>query len=153
LVTCRLVNLSLEHGHTDASCYGYVCLGLIAGAQFGDYQVGFRFGQLGYDLVERQGFGRFRGAVCLAFGNCIIPWARHLRTATEVLRQAFEAATAAGDSRTALYACDNLVPNLLATGRPLVEVEREAALCLALGRRDRVGLVAEVTATQLASIR
>src|SRR6185295_9958423 len=42
LVTCRLVNLSLEHGNTDASSFGYVCLGMLAGPQFGDYQAGFR---------------------------------------------------------------------------------------------------------------
>jgi PAS domain S-box-containing protein len=153
LVTCRLVNLSLEHGHTEASCYGYVCLGLVAGPHFGDYQAGFRFGQLGYDLVERQGFGRFRGRVCVSFAVLIIPWTRHLRTATELLRQAFDAANAVGDSRSALYSCENLVANLLATGRPLAEVEREAEHGLAFGRRARVGLVAEVTSTELASIR
>src|SRR5262249_14055271 len=57
LAICRAVNLSLEHGNTDASCGAYVALGgLIAGPHFGDYQAGYRFGQLGYGLVERRGF-------------------------------------------------------------------------------------------------
>ena len=47
----------------------------------------------------------------------------------------------------------NLVANLLATGRPLAEVEREAEHGLAFGRRARVGLVADVTSAQLAFIR
>ena len=47
LIICRVVNLSLESGNSDASCYAYVVLGMIAGGRFGDYQAGFRFGQLG----------------------------------------------------------------------------------------------------------
>ena len=38
----------------------YVMLGMVAGPRFGDYQAGFRFGQLGYDLVERRGLKRFQ---------------------------------------------------------------------------------------------
>src|SRR6185295_10221152 len=44
LATCRLVNLSLEHGNTGASCFGYISLGVIAGPHFGDYKTAFRFG-------------------------------------------------------------------------------------------------------------
>ena len=40
LVVCRAVNLSLEHGNCDASCFAYVRLGMIAGPRFGDYQAG-----------------------------------------------------------------------------------------------------------------
>ena len=32
------VNLSLEHGNCDASCFAYVWLGMIAGPRFGDYR-------------------------------------------------------------------------------------------------------------------
>ena len=53
LVVCRMTNLSLEHGNSDGSCLGYVGLGAIFGQYFGDYGAGFRFGKLGFDLVER----------------------------------------------------------------------------------------------------
>ena len=55
LTSCKAVSLSLELGNCDASCFAYVLLGKIAGPRFGDYQAGFRFGQLGYELVERRG--------------------------------------------------------------------------------------------------
>ena len=42
LIICRVVNLSLEGGNCDGSCYAYVVLGLIAGTRFGDYESGFR---------------------------------------------------------------------------------------------------------------
>jgi hypothetical protein len=34
------VNLSLERGNCDASCFAYAWLGAIAGARFGDYKGG-----------------------------------------------------------------------------------------------------------------
>ena len=55
LLVCRMVNLSLEHGNTDASCFAYVWLGMIAGPRFGNYQGGLSVRPAGYDLVERQG--------------------------------------------------------------------------------------------------
>src|SRR6185295_10596884 len=55
LMVCRVVNLSLEHGNSDASCMGYVALGVILRARFGDLATGFRFGQIGLNLLERRG--------------------------------------------------------------------------------------------------
>ena len=52
LVICHMVNLSLEHGNSDASCFAYVWFGIIAGPRFGNYKDGFRFGKLGYDLGQ-----------------------------------------------------------------------------------------------------
>ena len=45
MAICRAVNLSLERGNSDGSCYHYVSLGYIAGPRFGDYPAGFRFGR------------------------------------------------------------------------------------------------------------
>src|SRR5260370_30194307 len=53
LITCRAVNLSLERGNCDASCSAYEWLCMLAGPHFGDYRIAvYRFGQLGYDLVD-----------------------------------------------------------------------------------------------------
>src|SRR5712675_1853919 len=52
LVLSRAVNLSLERGNSDGSCFAYEWLGAVVGARFGDYNTGFRFAQLGYELVE-----------------------------------------------------------------------------------------------------
>src|SRR5207245_1418370 len=60
LTVCRAVNLSLEHGNSDGSCFAYAMLSLVAGPHFGNFQAGFRFGQLGYDLIERRGLRRFQ---------------------------------------------------------------------------------------------
>src|SRR5215471_19373311 len=98
LATCRMVNLSLEHGNTDASCLGYVALGaFIAGPRFGDYAAGFRFGRLGYDLVEHRGLQRFKARTYMVFGNLVMPWTKHVRTGRDLIRRSFEVANAIGD--------------------------------------------------------
>jgi predicted ATPase len=73
LVLCRMVNLSLEYGNCDASCYAYVWLATYTGPYFGEYGAGFRFGQLGYDLVERRGLTRYRARTYSSFGNIAVP--------------------------------------------------------------------------------
>src|SRR5262249_6206209 len=68
LAICKAVNLSLDVGNADSSCVAYVWLGVVAGARFGNYKAGFRFGQLGYELVERRGLRPFQVRTYLIFG-------------------------------------------------------------------------------------
>jgi PAS domain S-box-containing protein len=154
LVTCRAVNLSLEHGNCDASCSAYVWLSMIAGTRFGDYQSAvYRFGQLGYDLVEQRGLTRFRARTYMDFGYGVLPWIRHVRAGRDLVRRAFEAATKVGDLTYAAYCGNQLNANYLAAGDPLAEAEREAGHGLAFARQARFGFVIDAIATQFGLIR
>jgi PAS domain S-box-containing protein len=153
LVTCRAVNLSLERGNCDASCVAYAYLGIIAGPRFGDYQAAYRFGRLGYDLVERRELTRFRARIYMDFGNVVLPWTRHVRAGRELVRRAFEAANKVGDLTYAAYCGNELNTNLLAAGDPLAEVEREAEHGLAFAQKARFGFVINSIAPQLGLIR
>jgi PAS domain S-box-containing protein len=153
LVTCRAVNLSLERGNCDASCIAYAYLGIIAGPRFGDYQTAYRFGQLGYDLVEGRGLTRFRARIYMDFGNVVLPWTKHVRAGRDLVRRAFEAANKVGDLTYAAYCGNELNTNLLAAGDPLAEVEREALHGLAFAQKARFGFVINSIGPQLGLIR
>jgi PAS domain S-box-containing protein len=153
LVVCRAVNLSIERGNSDASCAAYAFLGMIAGPRFGDYQSAYRFGRLGYDLVEGRGLTRFQARVYNDFGNLVMPWTRHVRAGRDLVRRAFEAANAIGDLTYASYCGNQLNTKLLMAGDPLAEVEREAERGLAFAQRARFGLVIERIVSQLGLIR
>jgi PAS domain S-box-containing protein len=153
LVTCKAVNLSLQHGNCDGSCFAYVMLGIIASGRFGDYQAGFRFGRLGYDLVEQRGLKRFQARTYLNFGNIVLPWTRHVKTGRDLVHRAFETANRIGDLTYAAYSCIHVNTNLLAAGDPLVEVQREAEKGLAFARKARFGFVIDQITTQLALVR
>ena len=126
---------------------------MIAGPRFGDYKAGYRFGRLGYDLVEQRGLKRFQARTYMNFGNVVLPWTRHVRAGRELVRRAFEAANKIGDLTFAAYCCSHLNTNLLAAGDPLAEVQREAEHGLAFAQKMRFGLAIDVIATQLGLIR
>jgi PAS domain S-box-containing protein len=153
LLLCRMVSLSLEHGNSDASCFAYVTLGMLAGPRFGNYEAGFQLGKLGYDLVEKHGLHRYQARVYLRFGNAIMPWRRHVRTGRELVRRAFDAANRMGDLTFAAYSCYHLITNLLATGDPLAEVQRETEAGLEFASKVQFGIVMDILTAQLALIR
>ena len=153
LVICRMVNLSLEHGNSDGSCFAYVWLGMILGPHFGDYRAGFRFGRLGYDLAEKRGLHRYQARAYMSFGNLVMPWTRHIQTGRDLVRRAFDAANKIGDLTFAAYSCNNLNTNLLATGDPLDDAQREAEHGLDFARKARFGLVIDIITAQLGLIR
>jgi predicted ATPase/signal transduction histidine kinase/ActR/RegA family two-component response regulator len=148
-VLCRMANISLEHGNSSASCFAYVWLGMIVGPHFNDYTTGFRFGQLGFELVERRGLVRFKARVYMSFGNLINPWTKHVRTGRPLVRRAFNTATEIGDLTFAAYSCNNLITNLLASGEPLPDIQREAEAGLEFARKIRFGLVTDIITSQL----
>ena len=149
LVLCRMANISLDHGNSGASCFAYVWLGMIVGPHFNDYPTAFRFGRLGFELVEQRGLDRFKARVYMSFGNLVNPWTRHIRTGRPLVRRAFNTANEIGDLTFAAYSCNNLITNLLASGEPLPEVQREAEAGLAFARKIRFGLVIDIITSQL----
>src|SRR3984893_11551452 len=149
LVLCRMANISLEHGNSGASCFAYVWLGMIVGPHFNDYPTAFRFGQVGFELVERRGLDRFRARVYMSFGNLVNPWTKHVRTGRPLVRRAFHTANEMGDLTFAAYSCNNLITNLLASGEPLPDIQREAEAGLAFARKIRFGLVIDIITSQL----
>ncbi len=153
LVTCAAVNLSLERGNSDGSCFAYVWLGVLAGSIFSDYSAGFRFGQLGLDLIDRRGLNRFRARAHLIFGNLIVPWTKHVLTGRDLLRGAFAAAIEADDLTFATYSCDQLNTNLLAAGDPLEEVQREVEFGLDFARKAQLESIVGVITSQLGLVR
>jgi PAS domain S-box-containing protein len=153
LVVGRMANISLAHGHSDGSCIGYAWLGMFLGPRFGDYQAGYRFGKLGLDLVDTRGLGRFKARVYVHFGNVVNPWTHPFHTGRTWIRRAFEVANESGDLTFAVYSCNHLITNLLASEEPLSEVQREAEIGIAFARKARFGLVIDIMTAQLQLIR
>jgi PAS domain S-box-containing protein len=153
VLVCTLVNLSLERGHCGASCTGYIWLGMIAGAKFGDYEAGFRFGRLGYNLAKERELKQFKALTYLSFGVYIVPWSKHVRAARDFIRRAFDAAMSIGDLTTATSCGVDLFGNLFMAGDTLDNVHREAELSLGFARKTGSGLWTDIGVTQLALIR
>ncbi len=157
LAACRAVNLSLEHGNCDSSCYAYAWLGmsLAMGAEprFGDHRTGVRLGELGGKLVEQRSLKRFQARIYLLLGAHVVIWGRHLHAGRDLLRRAFDAASQSGDLTYGSYCCNNLNSNLLAGGDRLIEVEHEAEHGLAFVQKMHFDCINYTIAAQLGFIR
>jgi len=153
LAVARAANLSLEHGNSDGAAQAYVLLGEILGTNYDDYDAAFRFGKLGFDLMEKRGPFRHRASVYFCFAQMVNPWTRHFRSSIDLQRRSFEAAEQTGNLQTASYTWNATVTLMLAAGDPLRDVERTAEEGIAFARRARFGLVADVVTTQLRLVR
>jgi PAS domain S-box-containing protein len=153
LVNCRAIGLSIEHGNSDGSCLQYVWLSLMAGPRFGDYKAGFRFGQLGYELVEKRGLKRFQAATYTSFATIVMPWMKHLPVCCDVVRQAFEVANKIGDLTWAVFSLYHLNSLLIATGGSLVELQSEAKNGLNFAQKAKFGVIADLINPLLGLVR
>ena len=153
LVICHMVNLSLAHGNSDASCFAYVWFAIIAGPRFGNYKDGFRFGSLGYQLVQQRGLKRYEARTYMSFGNLVIPWAKHARSGRDLILRAFDVANRIGDLTFAAYCCDSLNSNSLTVGDPLEETQSQAEKGLEFAKKWRFGFVVDLISVQLALVR
>jgi PAS domain S-box-containing protein len=143
VVLLSMAGLSLEHGNSDGSCFAYSCLYLVVQERFGDYETGYRFGKLSFDLVEDRGLNRFKARVYMCFAT-LIPWTRHLSGIRGLLRRAFDAALETGDLTFASYSHFNLVSYGLFCGDRLDELQREAETGLAFVQQARFGMVVDM---------
>ena len=152
LVVCRMASLCLEHGNCDASCFSYVWFGMFAGPRFNNYKDGFRFGQLGYDLVAKRNLTRYEARTYTSFGT-LTPWAKHAAKGRELIRHAFDVAYRTGDLTFSAYSSHSLIANYLLVGDPLAEVQSEAEKGLNFVERAGFGLVTENCRANLGLIR
>jgi PAS domain S-box-containing protein len=126
LCGCHMVNMSIRHGNCDASVVAYGYLGMHLGPFFGDYQQGFRFGRLGYDLMEKRKLVAYKGKIEFTIGCFISFWVQPLIRGIGHLASGLKAAADVGDLNVASYCCDCLVSHKLLAGESLDRVYSES---------------------------
>lgn len=122
MLLSNMVNISMKYGNSDISPLGYVAFGEIISPEFNDYRRGLRFGQLGYDIVEKTESHPFRGQVDFQYAQFINPYINHISTSIAILERGFDLTVAAGDFPFACYCCQSIVTDQLVNGTPLDEV-------------------------------
>ena len=90
------VNLSLKHGHTADSSFGYVSYGFLLIALFDQITVGHEFGRLGLALNERFQNTQLTCQLHIVFANGL-HYSRPLREVLEVNRKGYLAGLESGD--------------------------------------------------------
>lgn len=148
LIPIWIAIISLEHGNDEASCIGYVHLGMTLGPRLGDYGLGYRLGKVGLALVAQEGMGRFRAKVHMCFGALLLPWTQPVRGGRELIERSFDEGRQSGDFNFAAYSRNQLVTHLLACGEPLAGVEAKIEMGLAFARTLGLGRVVDILDAQ-----
>ena len=97
LISLKMVNLSIEHGNSKESAYGYCLWGSLAGVRLDDYEVGYQFGQLAMKLTEKFNDANLACKVFNIFGGLTSHWRSHLQKGIPILRKGYLAGVETGD--------------------------------------------------------
>jgi len=150
MIALHSARISLEHGVTDASCYGYICASEVF-RRFDDYDTCYAFAELAMHLVDVRGFDRYKARVHMCFG-LQQSWSRPVRNALPHIRGAFDEAMQAGDLTFAAYCRRNLISPMLMYGAPLAEVRQLAYESLSFARGTGFELVIDAIRAQITYI-
>jgi predicted ATPase/signal transduction histidine kinase len=131
---CRMVCLSIRHGHNGSAAQGYAWYGLVLGSAFKRYREGHAFGQLAGAIVERHDLSNFRGKI-LYIQATLNDWTQPLDSSLELVRRGFHHALQASDLQIASYCCNHIVSLRLLLGHDLEEVDQESVIRLAFARK------------------
>jgi predicted ATPase/signal transduction histidine kinase len=125
LVVLRIVRLSLQHGNSRLSAFGYVIYGILLAAALDNPDVGRRFGQLAVELSARFRDPMLHARVRYLRAGLIDHWTRSARSGVAELTEAYKGLMESGDW---IYAGHCLIVRLwrrVAVGDPLAEIIAE----------------------------
>lgn len=143
LLVLRMASRTLQCGRTPKSAIAFIMLSRVLGPSFLDYDTGFRFGRLGYQLIEADGADAVRPIGRLCFAVFCSSWMSPIGESTAVLHQAIEAARTCGNQTYTSYGHNNLFSNHIVSGTWLAEAQRvaEDGLAFSLASKFLLGEV------------
>ncbi len=137
LIAAKMVHLSLEHGNTAASAFGYCWYGRLLAGEFHEYREAYEYGSLA--LAVNVGHNDFSLKCRLFYGfTCwISSWRKPLNTGFLYFREAHQAGLESGDIIFAALALSHEVMYRLIAGGNLRDISREFAEYPDMHRRTR----------------
>ncbi len=125
ILSSTMVRLSSHFGNTSASVLGYVNHGLVLSSFLGDVEMGYRFGNLALNLLERNNSQELKGRVLFMFANWIQHRHEMVRAVMAVLKDGYQACMETGDFLNAGYSISCYFESKLLSGIELTSWEAE----------------------------
>lgn len=126
LLAMRTVNLSLEHGNCEHSCFGYSLYAMMLAVD-GDAEQALMMSEASIALNERLRDPRLRGTVLHIHANHIVFWRRPFTEVGSLQQEAYLASMEVGDLTIAAYVSFMGGWQCLARGQTLGVTERAVA--------------------------
>ncbi|MWL91364.1 AAA family ATPase [Cupriavidus sp. SW-Y-13] len=148
----KMVELTLKHGATQDSAYGFAWFGVKIAHLYEAYEEGLAYGEVALRLARRLNNESGHIAALVAVDQ-MSPWTQPLSSALARIREAGAAARAVGDVPMQCYAFNHLISDLTAMGEHLGYVQDEIRLGLELTRRVQYKDVELILTAQQAYVR
>jgi enamine deaminase RidA (YjgF/YER057c/UK114 family) len=103
LIGLTMVRESIRHGNSGLSAYGYVLYGLVASAVLFESELGYRYGELAMEVLDRSGARHLVGKTALVHHGFIRHGVEPMATCGKSVLEGFHEAHAAGDIENAAY--------------------------------------------------
>jgi predicted ATPase/GAF domain-containing protein len=126
LMMARTIYLSIVHGNTGASAVNYATSVLVLIPRFRDYTRGYAFSKVGYRMGHREGSLFSVGTVDCIFGSMAAPWYEHFNQCVRYMLDSLEVTQRSGNVSYLTLASVIGISLMMAAGRRLDEVYREA---------------------------
>jgi predicted ATPase len=138
LISATMVRLSLVHGNSEESAYGYVTHAITVGPVRGDYQSAYEFGRLALHVNERFKDSKRKAKIHQQFQAHVNLWRQPLVTCILHAREACRSGLETGDFTYATYGAFTESWSAFLTTQNLGQFTREYAPNLALIRKLQV---------------
>ena len=143
-IVFRLVRMSLQHGNTPESAFGYVCYGLALCAVLRDYDGGLAFGRLALAMVDRLTARELEARVRFLYGLFIQVWSEPLTDTLSHFRTGANRGLETGDLEYYSYNFYALDAHRLWTGAGLPDLAKAAVVhheAIVAQKQEKVSLL------------
>ncbi len=120
-----MVNLSATYGNCSQAPFGYVWYGCTLCWSLTDIELGYRFGRLAMDIMEKFKPCEVETTVLHQFNSFIRHWCEHERLSINEFQHVVQVGKETGDIEYGTYVAVNYVTNLLLVGDPLPSVQEK----------------------------
>ncbi|MCB1191616.1 MAG: AAA family ATPase [Leptospiraceae bacterium] len=103
LVIAKMILISLEYGNFIVSPFGYVLFGNILGLGMGNYSLGYAFGKLAINLVDKYNLGFMKSIIYLVFASMVSHWKIYAKENLNYLQRGYQFGIDKGNFQWAGY--------------------------------------------------
>ncbi len=143
LLSAQMVRLSVEHGSTEESAYGYVTHAITVGPVRGDYASAYEWGELALRVNDRFDDRKRRAKIQQQFQAHVNLWRRPLETCIPYAREACRSGLETGDFTYAGYGAFTETWAALLASRDLDRFVRDYTPTVALLQRIKLASLAD----------
>lgn len=126
LVVLKLINISIQYGNTEASCFAYAVYGMFLGPGLGEFELADEFGNLALALANKAQDIGIKIRTKFVVAEFISHWMRNAKYTVEQLKEVYTLSLENGEFIYVGYTCASIVIEDFLRGENLTKVYQEA---------------------------